>query len=181
MRRTVEANGLASRVSMRVGDLRDESVLPERGVFELVTGSPPYIPLGKGVVSPVAQRAACRMELRGSIADYAVTAARILKPKGSFVVCFTASDPRGPEAIKAAGLHVRVRQDVVFRGGQAPLIAIFAAQHEPCALDHRSDFSIRGPDGEWTEAYFQLREQMGTVLERKPEVRTPPRARGGAR
>lgn len=81
-RRTIVTNGLETRVEARHGDLRDPGVVPEADAFDLVTGSPPYIPLGKGVVSPVAQRAACRMELRGSILDYAQTAARAVRPDG---------------------------------------------------------------------------------------------------
>lgn len=166
MQRSVLHNGLGARVSMRIGDLRDVSAIPETDHFDLVTGSPPYIPLGKGVVSPVAQRAACRMELRGTIADYAVTAARIMKPNGWFVVCFAAADPRGVAGIREAGLHLRVRQDVIFRGGQSPLISLFAATRTEGSFEHRRDFAIRGPDGEWTEQYHDLREEMGTTLDR---------------
>lgn len=166
MRRTVAFNGLGARVALRLGDLRDVGVVPEHDVFDLVTGSPPYIPLGKGVVSPVAQRAACRMELRGTIADYAATAARIMQPNGWFVACFAAADPRGVAGIAAAGLHLRVRQDIVFRGNQAPLISLFAATRVAGDFDHRAPFPIRGKDGEWTAVYHDLREEMGTKLGR---------------
>lgn len=166
MRRTVDTNQLSARVECRLGDLRDAACVPEGRVFDLVTGSPPYIPLGKGVVSPHPQRAACRMELRGSIADYALAAARTVREDGSFVVCFAAADPRGEPAIAAAGLSLRVRQDVVFRGRQAPLITIFVATHEAGPCDRRAPFCIRGPDGEWTEAYFEMRRQMGTDVAR---------------
>lgn len=170
MRRTVAVNGLGHRVTMRHGDLRDPRVLPERG-FDLVTGSPPYIPLGKGVVSPVPQRAAARMELRGSIADYARTAARILAPDGVFVCCFAAQDPRGEPALAEAGLHLALRQDVVFRPGQAPLVVVFVARRAPGPCLRPPPFAIRGPDGEWTAAYLALREEMGTVLDRpRPEA-----------
>ena len=164
MRRTVAANALASRVQCRLGDLRDEAVIPEVAAFDLVTGSPPYIPLGRGVVSPVPQRAGARMELRGSIVDYARTAARILAPEGWFVVCFAAADPRGEDAITTAGLHLRVRQDVVFRSGQAPLITVLGATREGGDCDRRPPFAIRGADGEWTEPYFAMRREMGTEL-----------------
>lgn len=166
MKLTVADNGLGDRVECRLGDLRGPDSLPETRAFDLVTGSPPYIPLGKGVVSPHPQRAACRMELRGSIADYAMTAARIMREDGTFVVCFAAADPRGEPALAAAGLHLRVRQDVVFRGNQAPLITVFVATLAPGPCDRRAPFCIRGSDGEWTEAYFQMREAMGTQVGR---------------
>ncbi|MDP2308256.1 MAG: methyltransferase [Pseudomonadota bacterium] len=165
-RKTVETNDLAGRVSLRLGDLRDPTIVTEAGRFDLVTGSPPYIPLGKGVVSPVAQRAACRMELRGSIIDYAQTAARAMSADGWFVSCFAAADPRGDAAYAAAGLHLHVRQEVVFRAGQAPMITLFAGRHEPGPLDRREPLRIRDAAGVWTDAYLDLRELMGTIVKR---------------
>ncbi len=165
-RRTVETNGLGGRITLRHGDLRDPASVPEEARFDLVTGSPPYIPLGKGVVSPVAQRAACRMELRGSIADYAVTAARAMRPDGWFVACFAAADPRGEAAFAAAGLHLHVRQDVVFRDGQPPMIVLLAGRHVPGPTDRRPPLRIRDAQGVWTDAYLDIREQMGTVVVR---------------
>lgn len=161
-RRTIETNALGHRVDARLGDLRDPAVLPERDRFPLVTGSPPYIPLGKGVVSPVPQRAACRMELRGTIADYAATAARVMHPEGLFVCCFAAGDPRAEAAFPAAGLHVRVRRDIVFRAGQPPMIALFAATRTPGPREDRAPLVIRDAEGRWTEPYFALRREMGT-------------------
>jgi tRNA1(Val) A37 N6-methylase TrmN6 len=166
-RRTVDDNGLGDRVELRHGDLRDPASVPEADHYALVTGSPPYIPLGKGHVSPVPQRAACRMELRGSIADYAVTAARVMRPDGLFVCCFAAGDARGEPAIAEAGLHLRVRQDVVFRAGQPPMIVLFAATRAPGACDRRPPLQIRDAEGVWTEPYLDIRERMGTRVERR--------------
>lgn len=165
-RRTLATNGLTHRVTPRLGDLRDPSSVPETDHFELVTGSPPYIPLGKGHVSPHPQRAACRMELRGTIADYARTAARAMRPEGWFVCCFAAGDPRAEDGLLAAGLHIRVRQDVVFRPGQAPTIALFACTRAAGPREDRAALSIRGENREWTEPYLDIRAVMGTELDR---------------
>lgn len=170
--RTVALNGLSDRVEARLGDLRDPASVPEEGAFPLVTGSPPYVPLGKGSVSPHPQRAGARMELRGSIFDYAKTAARAMTPDGLFVCCFAAGDPRAEEAIAAAGLWLRVRQDVVFREPCAPMITLLAATRTSGVRDRRPPLVIRDSTGEWTEAYLRIREQMGTVLDR-------PRYKGG--
>ena len=164
--RTVATNDLGGRVSLRLGDLRDPEVVRESGRFDLVTGSPPYIPLGKGVVSPVPQRAACRMELRGSILDYARTAARAMHPEGWFVACMASADPRGDQAFADAGLTLHVRQEVVFRAGQPPMITLFAGRHVPGATDHRPPLLIRDERGEWTDEYLALRAKMGTVVAR---------------
>ena len=81
------------RADLRLGDLRDENMLPEASGFDLVTGSPPHTPVANGVVSSHPQRAACRMELRGSVFDYCTTAARVMKTEGTFVFVHSASDP----------------------------------------------------------------------------------------
>ena len=165
-RRTIAENGLGGRVTPRLGDLRGSESVPERDHFDLVTGSPPYIPLGRGHVSPHPQRAACRMELRGTIADYAATAARAMRPDGWFVVCFAAGDPRAEAGVTSAGLHVRIRQDVVFRPGQAPTIALFACTRTPGEYERRAPLHVRGPDRDWTEDYLRLRVAMGTEIDR---------------
>lgn len=162
-RRTLADNGLEARVQARLGDLRDPASVPEAAAFDLVTGSPPYVPLGKGHVSPVPQRAGARMELRGTIADYARTAARALAPGGRFVVCFAAQDPRAEPALADAGLHLLRRLDVVFRSDQPPMIAVFVAATEPGPrVDDR--LVIRDPAGRWTEPYLDVRRAMGTVV-----------------
>jgi len=43
-RRSIRWNGCADRCAIRVGDLRDASALD--GTFDLITGTPPYLPRG---------------------------------------------------------------------------------------------------------------------------------------
>jgi tRNA1Val (adenine37-N6)-methyltransferase len=160
--RSIAANGLDDRVEARLGDLRAPASIPEARAFPLVTGSPPYIPVGRGVISPHPQRAACRMELRGDIADYAAAAARALADGGVFVFCHAANDPRPEPAVAAAGLHLRLRQDVCFRQGRPPTISLFAARREPGPLDHRPPLVLRDAGGACTPAYLELRQRMGT-------------------
>jgi tRNA1(Val) A37 N6-methylase TrmN6 len=163
-RRTVELNNLQASVSLRLGDLRDPQMVPESQQFQLITGSPPYIPLGKGVVSPHPQRAACRMELRGTIYDYAQTAERALAPGGHFVCCFAGQDPRAEPAISEAGLHLRWRTDVYFREILPPTICLLVATREPGPI-LRDQLVIRDRQGIWTPDYLTIRQEMGTILQ----------------
>ena len=101
------------------------------------------------------------MELRGSVFDYARAAARAMRPGGAFVVCFAAQDPRGAEALVAAGLSVRRRLDVVFRADQPPMVSVFVATREPGDCVAEAPLYIRDQDGRWTEPYYALREEMG--------------------
>ncbi len=159
-RKTVAHNDLGARVELRLGDLRDIAVLPEVEHFDLVTGSPPYFPLGTAVCSPHPQRAGARMELKGDVFDYCRTAARIMKPDAAFVLCHAASDARPEAAIEAAGLTLNRRQDVCFRDGRPPTIAVFT-----CSFGgDRSDappLIMRTGDGAWGPARYQLQAAMG--------------------
>ena len=154
-KKTLAHNQLNDRVDAIRGDLRTVDLGDQR--FDLITGSPPYIPIEKGVMSPHPQRAACRMELRGSIMDYAQTAARYLAPDGVFVVCFAAGDERGPQALSAANLHCRLRQDVIFRADLPPTISIFVAQKQPVECVFAPPITIRDSAGQWTQTYTNIR------------------------
>jgi len=166
---TAALNGLEGLVDGFVADLRE---LPAGvfGPYDLVTGSPPYFPLGTGKVSPHPQKAACRMELRGTIADYALAAAPLLG-EGSFVTCFPARDPRGEAAFAPAGLHVYASCDVVFRAGMDPMIRLYAARRAPCVRAALPTLTIRDRTGAWTPQYLDLRAEMGSPM---PPASGPP-------
>ncbi|MFT7621346.1 MAG: tRNA1Val (adenine37-N6)-methyltransferase [Myxococcota bacterium] len=168
MLKTIAHNGLEHRTDPRLGDLRAREHLPQGPVFELVTGSPPYIPIGRGVQSPHPQKAAARIELHGSVFDYCITGARMLAPDGCFALVHAAADPRPEQAIAAAGLTLRARRDVHFRADQPPLIALFECAHSGERHDH-PPFFIRGTDGQWTDEYLEMRRDMGTEVWRPGE------------
>jgi tRNA1Val (adenine37-N6)-methyltransferase len=92
-RRSIRFNtGGSGRVAVAAGDLR-EPLPPELpppggdGRFDLVTGTPPYIPLGDGGSSGRPQKTPCNLETRGGVEGYVAAAARALAPGGSCVVC----------------------------------------------------------------------------------------------
>lgn len=161
-RRSVHLNGLGPRVTPRFGDLRDAASIleDEHGSFDLVTGSPPYIPIGSGKISPHPQRAHCRMELRGDVFDYCTAAARALHPSGAFVLVHSAVDARPEAAIHAAGLTLWSRQDVRFRRNRAPTIAVWTCGFGGDRSDP-PDLVVREADGVWSTEWQALREQLG--------------------
>jgi tRNA1Val (adenine37-N6)-methyltransferase len=152
---TVHLNALAN-VTAILGDLRETTL---RGPFDLITGSPPYIPPGKGIASSNPQRAHARIELRGDVFDYCRAAARILEPDGVFCFCHAAQDARPDQAVAAAGLTLTRRVDVYFRRGREPTIALFEARPRGApGPDER--IVVREDDGEWTAQYRAIRERM---------------------
>ncbi len=163
-KKTIAYNGLGDRIDAQHGDLRAiDAIDDEAARYTAVTGSPPYIPLGKGVASPHPQRAACRMELRGDVFDYAAAAARVLAPEGSLSLCHAAEDPRPEAAIAAAGLQLWRRIDVYFRRGRKPTIALFCAGwgEAPAGLGLREPIVIREEGGDFTPQYLSIRAGMG--------------------
>lgn len=126
-RRSLAYNGAEGRCRVIHGDLRDPALPGEGAVFDLVTGTPPYIPMGAGTVSGKVQCEPCRFETRGGIEAYCEGAARALAPGGRFVACEGANPPaRTFAAARAAGLRVLAWRDVIPREGKPPLFSLFA-------------------------------------------------------
>lgn len=162
--KTIAHNGLEDRVEFRLGDLRDPEVLSDAGKFPLITASPPYFPVGKATASPHPQRAAARMELHGDVFDYCRCAARHLDLEGRFVFIHSARDERPEKAISSAGLRLLRRQDVYFRSHIPPTVSVFSCGWPafPHHIARDEPFYLRDHKGRWTQAYIDMREEMGT-------------------
>jgi tRNA1Val (adenine37-N6)-methyltransferase len=166
-RKSVKFNGLESRFTLYHGDLRDESILANEKPFDLVTGSPPYWPAGTATEADHPQAIPARIEVRGSVADYAKAAARILAPGGLFAFVFpTAQLDRALAAVTDAGLILIRRRDVVFREGDPSLITLFAASRAediPTTFQawHEPPLTIRRKDGGVDPEYSAIRLSFG--------------------
>ena len=130
--------------------------------FDLITGSPPYLPEGTGVVSPDPQRAACRFELRGGVEAYCSAAQRLLAPEGWFFLVFqTQWDERVLAAGTTAGLALRWRADVRTRKDrEEPFLSVYGFRHEPGPLASVA-FATRDENGELTSDYAEARRLLG--------------------
>ena len=157
-RKSIAWNGVGDRVELLQGDFR--KVTPE-GTFELVTGTPPYFPLGTGTLSDRAQAAPCRFEHRGGVEAYCTAAARVLADAGAFVFCeSTGQRPRVEAALAASGLHLGRSLDVIPREGKPPLLTVFAAQRAKCVAQARA-LVVRDLWGQWTPQFLEVRVAMG--------------------
>jgi len=158
-RKSAAFNGLEARFEIREGDFRDPGVLQEDERFDLITGSPPYFPPGSGVGSEHPQKLACRFELRGTVADYCRSAARHLEQGGLFACVFPADEVQWQRVVAAAaeaGMAVVRWRPVVFREGDAPLIALFGMMR---ALDLPEWFRHQT----WEEPPLVIRSRDGAV------------------
>lgn len=126
-RKSILYNGIEARFTVYEGDLRS-SVLAEEQPFDLVTGSPPYWPASAATGAAHPQAVPARIEIRGSVFDYAAAASRILATGGMFVFVFPfIQRERAEEAVRASGLVLLRRRDVIFKEGEPPMISLFAA------------------------------------------------------
>jgi len=159
-RKSAAWNGLTDRYEIRQGDLRDPAILGPDETFDLILGSPPYFPPGTGVHSDHPQRLACRFELRGTVADYATTAAAHLAPGGVFACVFPIRPDDQAERVRlgasAAGLSIVRQRPIVLREGEDPLLGLF--------LMHRStDLPERFRNATHTEPPLVIRLRDGSI------------------
>lgn len=155
-------NELERRARALHGDLRVQ-VTSALGTFDLITGTPPYVPPGQATPSQDAQRAYARQELRGGVEDYIAAAARVLAPDGALVVC---ADARFPERVEQGGLRCGLCVvdccHVIPRAARPALFSVFTLEHGSVAKTCTPQaFVARNQDGSRTEAYLRLREYFG--------------------
>jgi len=162
---SINYNGLTDRVAVHHADFRACTTVLQDRSFDLVTCSPPYIPLGSGTVSNRLQRAYCRFEIRGGVEEYLATAALALAPDGRVSLIF---DARGVERVEAAAracdLAILAWRKVVSRRGREPLLAAFFLGHSGADWSiPKSDpeLIVRGPDDERTDEMARIRASVG--------------------
>ena len=85
-RRSVAENGLADRIEIVKGDIKEAGSLFAPASFSLITCNPPYLPEGSGLLSEQHERAVARTELLCSLEDVVRAAGRLLKMSGRFAV-----------------------------------------------------------------------------------------------
>jgi tRNA1(Val) A37 N6-methylase TrmN6 len=184
-RQNAARNGIAGRTAIIDGDLRelgwasttccrDKTVLDSlrvvspdlQGAFELITGTPPYLPPGSALMSPDPQRRAARIELNGGIEDYLLAAERWLARDGVLVIC---GDGRTPERVIAAATRTRLvaiaRRDVYAHARKpGPLFSVWTlarAGDRHSVLVMPEVLVVRGEDGRQTDAARAMRAFFG--------------------
>lgn len=167
-RRTIAELPDPPEIRVELGDLR--AITPQAlGRFDLITGSPPYIPSTDGIMARDPQRRACRFEVRGGVEAYCETAALMLSPGATFHLVFqTIWDERVLAAGRAAGLHLVGRVDARMReGSDDPFLTVYAFALTPAPVE-QVELTIRSADGDRTEAYDAARRRLG--LSQLPSV-----------
>ena len=128
--------------------------------FDLVTGTPPYWPEGQRLAATHPQSVPARLEVRGSITDYAEAASRILAPGGVFACVFPNDQrTRALTALREADLLCLHRREIVFKEGEPYGLDVFAAGRR---RDYPEDFETRAQCPE-VEPPILIRRADGSV------------------
>ena len=163
-RQSVDYNQVGDRVHIVGADFRERHHIPD-GPYDLITCSPPYLPLGSGTISEHSQKAYCRFEYRGGVEDYLSTARSMLSPDGRVSLVFGARwTDRVVKAAREAGLTILRWQEVFPHREREPLMTLFwLSQTEGDWSLPAPDTPLitRGMDGRRTGAMLALRLRLG--------------------
>jgi len=163
-RRSIAWNGIESRCQVRTGDLRSPTLREGLGPVDLVTGTPPYLPVGSGPESRRVQCGPCRFEHRGGIEDYCLAAASLLAPGAPFIACAAGFQrDRVMDAAAAAGLSLTAWKDVYPKPGKPPLFAVFCLKKtsDPAPTVDHPPLYLRGEHGMFTVEHDLIRHTLG--------------------
>lgn len=160
LRENIAGNELGARVHAIHGDLRDLH-LPQK--FPLITGSPPYFPIGKGTLPSDTQKAHARFELRGHVGHYAEAARRHLAPDGLFVFCFPyLQKARCIDLVEATGFRIVTIRDVHPRRDRPPLFSLYSARLDGRgSIEEEPPFVVAEADGTVTREMLEMQMSRG--------------------
>lgn len=164
-RRNVVLNQMSDRLVAREGDLRDPEALPESdGRFDLITGAPPFMPLGSGVLPQDRQRAVGRFELRGGVEGYTEAAVRWAAPGATVVILMDGLQrDRAVSAFDAVGLAVAQVIEIRPRPDRPAVYQIIVGGVDSQPTDRAETWlAMRGAEGEaWTPEFAAARRLIG--------------------
>jgi tRNA1Val (adenine37-N6)-methyltransferase len=156
----IRGNELTKRVHAIHGDIRTLQ-LEER--FPLITGSPPYFPMGTASLPKDSQKAHARFELRGDVGDYAQAAKRHITKDGLFVFCFPFQQKaRCIQLVTDVGFKIRTIRDVVPMASKPPLFSLYCASLDyTSAVVEEPPLIVATEDGKYTAEMLELQATRG--------------------
>ncbi len=153
---------VARTIEAVLGDIRTTDAIGDRR-FDLVTGTPPFMPVGSGTMPADPQRAAARFELRGGVEAYCEVAARHLRAGGVLSLVMDAERPeRYERAFADVGLHLSQVVTVLAHETGPARYLVYRASTAPGEV-LRTTLAVRSSDGSWTPEFAAIRARLGLV------------------
>lgn len=151
-----------SQIEVRHADFRD---LGFGKRYDLITGSPPYFPIGAGVLPEDEQRRACRFEERGGVEAYVEAASRALAERARLYVVFqTRWSERVTAAADEQNLHLSGRADFSTRADKpGPFLTVFELSRQPAEVVDQVRCAVRDAGGRISREYQRIRRELGVA------------------
>ncbi|MCD6138649.1 MAG: tRNA1(Val) (adenine(37)-N6)-methyltransferase [Deltaproteobacteria bacterium] len=160
--KNVELNHLEDRITILHRDMKDWRSYLEPGVADLVFSNPPYRRFISGRISPDAERAVARHEIKVGLFDLVSIAANILRPSGRLV--FIHSAERATDLIvemRASQLEPKRMRLVHARNNlNAELVLIEGVKYGRPGLRISSPLFLYRADGSYTQEMTEIMEEL---------------------
>jgi tRNA1(Val) A37 N6-methylase TrmN6 len=151
-RRSVEGNGLAHRIEIVEGDIKNVTSLLGAATYDVVVTNPPYTPVGSGLKNPHDSKAIARHELYCTLEDVLKNGARMLKPQGEFYMVHRPDRLTDiMEGMRRLKIEPKILRMVSPREGDAPsLILIKGIKNGKPGLVIMPQLVIYNKNGQYT-------------------------------
>ena len=168
--KSVELNGLADKIKIIQGDIKNTGELFAKHCFNVVTCNPPYTICEQGKNNPSDEKAIARHELCCTLADVCNAADYLLHTHGSFFMIHKAS--RLPEIFDCLLEHKmepkRMQLIQPFENEEANLVLVEARKNASKGLIVCPPVIVRQSDGPQKNEYTQ---QVQDIYKRMSEAR----------
>lgn len=125
IRRNVALNRMEDKVFPLLADIREHSLLGEKGSFDTVCTNPPYFSQGSGPESQGQKKNIARREILGDIYDFAAAAGYALRWGGNFFCVYRADRlPDLFDAMRRAEIEPKTLLPVMADAQAAPVLVL---------------------------------------------------------
>ncbi|MGE5543447.1 MAG: tRNA1(Val) (adenine(37)-N6)-methyltransferase [Bacillota bacterium] len=157
-RRGAERNGVADRIEIINGDLRQAEVFLGKRRFNLIVANPPFWRQGEGKPSPDQERLIARHEIEVTLEDYIKVARRFLAPGGHLAMIHRADRILELGALCAAqNLTVKKLRFIhPYSGRDANLVLVEAAKGSKAGVKVLSPLVVYDSKGDYTEEILRI-------------------------
>ena len=168
--KSVELNGLAEKIKIIQGDIKNVEQLFTKHSFNVITCNPPYMICEQGKSNPNDEKAIARHEVCCTLADVCNAADFLLHTHGSFVMIHKAN--RLPEIFDCLLEHKmepkRMQLIQPFEGEEANLVLVEARKNASKGLTVCPPIIVRQSEGPQKNEYTA---QVQAIYKRMSEAR----------